>query len=322
MAQAARSAGGTGWSRQHPPISISDSTINGWLNRKAVPTGRKNERYLTAMVAYLQGRVGSGTRYRPLPPGEWGRLLSAAQAERAAGRQQGRPHRATGPARGVGAIEGALAADVEVSEAMSGPGPQMLLGRDRELTVLAGLVTGVAAGRGSVVLIEGEPGIGKSALVRAALAGAVGLGCRVFWGSGDELGQTLPFHPLLDGLHVREPSANPRRNTIVRLLRGEVTADYRLRGRAGTGRPGCSRPRSAIRAPDGRCCVPGRWRRQRPNSLVPMRMTGPGPPLPVRRRSTPSSGRPLMARGCRPGCELARGDSNSYDLLNRKASCR
>ena len=217
---------------QHPPISISDSTINGWLNRKAVPTGRKNERYLTAMVAYLQGRVGSGTRYRPLPPGEWGRLLRAAQAERAAGRQQGRPHRATGPARGVGAIEGALAADVEVSEAMSGPGPQMLLGRDRELTVLAGLVTGVAAGRGSVVLIEGEPGIGKSALVRAALAGAVGLGCRVFWGSGDELGQTLPFHPLLDGLHVREPSANPRRNTIVRLLRGEVTADYGADGLA------------------------------------------------------------------------------------------
>ena len=217
---------------QHPPISISDSTINGWLNRKAVPTGRKNERYLTAMVAYLQGRVGSGTWYRPLPPGEWGRLLSAAQAERAAGRQQGRPHRATGPARGVGAIEGALAADVEVSEAMSGPGPQMLLGRDRELTVLAGLVTGVAAGRGSVVLIEGEPGIGKSALVRAALAGAVGLGCRVFWGSGDELGQTLPFHPLLDGLHVREPSANPRRNTIVRLLRGEVTADYGADGLA------------------------------------------------------------------------------------------
>ena len=68
--------------------------------------------------------------------------------------------------------------------------------------------------------------------MRAALAGAVGLGCRVFWGSGDELGQTLPFHPLLDGLHVREPSANPRRNTIVRLLRGEVTADYGADGLA------------------------------------------------------------------------------------------
>jgi hypothetical protein len=42
----------------------------------------------------------------------------------------------------------------------------------------------------------------------------------------------MPFHPLLDGLHVREPSANPRRNTIVRLLRGEVTADYGADGLA------------------------------------------------------------------------------------------
>jgi tetratricopeptide (TPR) repeat protein len=213
---------------QHPPISISDSTINGWLNRKAVPTGRKNERYLTAMVAYLQGRVGSETRYQPLPQGEWGRLLRAAQAERAAGRQQGRPHRATGSAR-AGAAPGA---DVEVPGVIGGPGPEALFGRDRELAVLAGLVTGVAAGRGSVVLIEGEPGIGKSALVRAALTVTAGLGCQVFWGSGDELGQTLPFHPLLDGLHVREPPANPRRNTIVRLLRGEVTADYGADGLA------------------------------------------------------------------------------------------
>jgi len=83
---------------QHPPIAISDSTINGWLNRKAVPTGRKNERYLTAMVAYLQARSGSGTRYQPLPPGEWGRLLRAAQAERAVRRRQGRPRRPNGPA--------------------------------------------------------------------------------------------------------------------------------------------------------------------------------------------------------------------------------
>ncbi|HET9082267.1 MAG TPA: DUF6444 domain-containing protein [Trebonia sp.] len=64
---------------QHPPIPISDSTINGWLNRKAVPTGRKNERYLTAMVAYLQGRVGSRSAYHAPPAGEWARLLRASQ---------------------------------------------------------------------------------------------------------------------------------------------------------------------------------------------------------------------------------------------------
>ena len=47
----------------------------------------------------------------------------------------------------------------------------------------------------------------------------------MFWGAGDELGQALPLLPFLDGLRVREPATNPRRNTIVRLLRGEVTAD-------------------------------------------------------------------------------------------------
>ena len=74
------------------------------------------------------------------------------------------------------------------------------------------------------MLIEGEPGIGKSALVRAATALASEAGCEVFWGAGDELGQALPLLPFLDGLRVREPSVNQRRNTIVGLLRGEVTA--------------------------------------------------------------------------------------------------
>jgi DNA-binding CsgD family transcriptional regulator len=100
-----------------------------------------------------------------------------------------------------------------------------LVGRDSEMTRLAGLIREVARGRGSSVLIEGEPGIGKSALVRAAVAGAPEAGCQVFWGAGDELGQALPLLPFLDGLRVREPSANPRRNAIVRLLRGEVAAD-------------------------------------------------------------------------------------------------
>ena len=100
----------------------------------------------------------------------------------------------------------------------------VLIGRDAENATLARLVTEVTAGRGGAVLIEGEPGIGKSTLVRTALAEA-GAGCQVFWGAGDELGQALPLLPLLEGLRVREPSANPRRAAILRLLRGEVAAD-------------------------------------------------------------------------------------------------
>src|SRR5689334_6578621 len=100
-----------------------------------------------------------------------------------------------------------------------------LVGRDSEMALLTGLIRDVARKRGSSVLIEGEPGIGKSALVRAAMTEAAEAGCQVIWGAGDELGQALPLLPFLDGLRVREPSANPRRSTIVRLLRGEATAD-------------------------------------------------------------------------------------------------
>ncbi len=100
-----------------------------------------------------------------------------------------------------------------------------MVGRDNEMALLTGLIRDAARGCGGSVLIEGEPGIGKSALVRAAVAGAPEVGCQVFWGTGDELGQALPLLPFLDGLGVRERSASPRRNTIVRLLRGEIRAD-------------------------------------------------------------------------------------------------
>ena len=100
----------------------------------------------------------------------------------------------------------------------------LLVGRDDEFTRLTRCVAEATAGRGSAVLIEGEPGIGKSALVRAGCADAAALGCQVFWGAGDELGQTLPLLPFLDALGVREPSASPRRKTILALLRGELTS--------------------------------------------------------------------------------------------------
>jgi len=97
-----------------------------------------------------------------------------------------------------------------------------LIGRDADLARLVSCAREVTGGQGQAVLIEGEPGIGKSVLVRAACAEAAGFGCQVFWGAGDELGQTLPLLPLLDALRVREPDANPRRGTIVALLRGEL----------------------------------------------------------------------------------------------------
>src|SRR5271170_6553621 len=114
----------------------------------------------------------------------------------------------------------------------------VLAGRVDELELLDGLLRELAQGSGNAVLIEGEPGIGKTALVRAALsAAALGFhvpqgarsgssgGRQVFWGAGDELGQELPLLPFLDALQVRAASVNARRSTIAGLLRGEVATD-------------------------------------------------------------------------------------------------
>ncbi|MFB9371453.1 helix-turn-helix transcriptional regulator [Kitasatospora albolonga] len=56
-----------------------------------------------------------------------------------------------------------------------------LYGREREQAELAGRLAGARAGRGSALVLWGEPGIGKSALMERAAAGAEGftvLGCR------------------------------------------------------------------------------------------------------------------------------------------------
>ena len=219
---------------QEPPIEIGPSTINGWLNSRAVPIGRKNERYLAALVASLQARVGADARYKRLPPGEWGRLLRAAQAQRAAGKRTGRPRRPDILLPGARALprQDQLAparAYPRISPVVPGA---PLVGREGELALLAGLVQGIAAGDGGAVLIEGEPGIGKSALVRSALTDSASLGCQVFWGTGSELDQALPLQPLLDGLRVRESAPNPRRETIARFLRGELSTDRGLDGPA------------------------------------------------------------------------------------------
>jgi len=82
-----------------------------------------------------------------------------------------------------------------------------LVGRAGEVGRLAGLVAGVVRGRGDSVWVEGEPGIGKSALLAAGLAeGSSSQGCQVFWGVAEELGQRFPLRAVLDCLAVRADS--------------------------------------------------------------------------------------------------------------------
>ncbi|SOF03006.1 regulatory protein, luxR family [Streptomyces sp. OV198] len=84
---------------------------------------------------------------------------------------------------------------------------QMLYGRDHDLAVIAAFVDGAADKGGGSLLVTGDAGVGKSALLHAAVARAVDGGVRVLRAAGAEFEGDLRFaglhqilHPLLDGL--------------------------------------------------------------------------------------------------------------------------
>jgi DNA-binding CsgD family transcriptional regulator len=89
-------------------------------------------------------------------------------------------------------------------------GEQRLIGRGGELAALRELVASAATGRGAVAWVEGEPGIGKSALLRAGLAAGPQLGCTLLPAAGDELpGDPASLRAIrnwLDPVQARPPA--------------------------------------------------------------------------------------------------------------------
>src|SRR6516164_6064289 len=80
-----------------------------------------------------------------------------------------------------------------------------MIGRDKELADLAGLTHQTAAGQGQLIVIEGEPGIGKTLLLRTVLDAVAGQFPRTLSGTADEFDQRLPFatmHSCLGPLEI------------------------------------------------------------------------------------------------------------------------
>lgn len=76
-------------------------------------------------------------------------------------------------------------------------------GRDAERRIVGDLLRRARRGRGGVLLIDGEEGIGKSRLLGGSVDEAAGLGFSLAAGAADRLGRTNPFFALQAAL--REP---------------------------------------------------------------------------------------------------------------------
>ena len=93
------------------------------------------------------------------------------------------------------------------------------VGREAEVAVLHDAIAQLEAGLGGVVLVEGEPGIGKSSLVNVAAAAAAELSCAVLKGTADEVAHPLPLRLLFDCLGITQHAPDPRRAEIARITR-------------------------------------------------------------------------------------------------------
>ncbi|PWW24218.1 putative ATPase [Geodermatophilus normandii] len=94
--------------------------------------------------------------------------------------------------------------------------PDGPVGRDAQLRVVDEALAGTASGRGRLVLVAGEPGIGKTRLAEEAARRARASGVTVAWGRSDQDAGAPPFWPwtqvlrdLLGDATGRPPATGP-----------------------------------------------------------------------------------------------------------------
>ena len=103
---------------------------------------------------------------------------------------------------------------------------QELVGREAELAVASAAVRELGEGRASVLVIEGEAGIGKTRVVQSVVAGARARDVAVFSGQAHPFERTRPFGVVAAALGLSRRSAEPRRAAIGALLAGEGAAAF------------------------------------------------------------------------------------------------
>src|ERR1700722_10646375 len=82
-------------------------------------------------------------------------------------------------------------------------------GRAAERRLVRDLLLRAQGGSGGALLVEGEPGIGKSALLRDSVARAAGLGFSLAVGAADPLGQPIPLAEMRQAPRPPVPQLTP-----------------------------------------------------------------------------------------------------------------
>ncbi len=100
-------------------------------------------------------------------------------------------------------------------------------GREREWRTILDLLKSAEAGRSGTLLVDGEPGMGKSRLLTQAAAAASALGFSLALGKADEFGRLTPLAPLLMALdeapcQARSLTGLDGRMVLVERLRDRV----------------------------------------------------------------------------------------------------
>lgn len=116
-----------------------------------------------------------------------------------------------------------------VTRARSGPhAPEPLIGRDRELALIRESLDASTAGRGAILLLVGEPGMGKTALLGAATAYARADGIQVLHGAGTEVegpgfsGLTQAVVPLMAYADRLNPAHHKALSVALGLAEGRL----------------------------------------------------------------------------------------------------
>jgi DNA-binding NarL/FixJ family response regulator len=95
-------------------------------------------------------------------------------------------------------VLGAITENRDVVTGVASTGNSSLVGRASELGHLLSLLDAVEQGEARILVLSGEPGIGKTRLLQSVMADAAERGFRVFAGRGTELEHEVPFAPLVE----------------------------------------------------------------------------------------------------------------------------